>query len=133
MDMIRSFRDKALERFFATGDGRRQRAEYATNSQHSASARRRLTARGYEFAGIPLSCTRWPRQRPLCGHRQRKLAHYIWLDRRRCYRRRSGRLSLRNRFMTRKLPKRGLLPMHPGELLREYILPALDWFTSKST
>src|SRR6202795_649067 len=28
--------------------------------------------------------------------------------------------------MTRKLPKRGLAPMHPGELLREEILPALD-------
>jgi addiction module HigA family antidote len=28
--------------------------------------------------------------------------------------------------MTRKLPKRGLQPMHPGELLREEILPALD-------
>ena len=27
--------------------------------------------------------------------------------------------------MTRKLPKRGLPPMHPGELLREEILPAL--------
>lgn len=28
--------------------------------------------------------------------------------------------------MTRKLLKRGLPPMHPGELLREEILPALD-------
>ncbi len=28
--------------------------------------------------------------------------------------------------MTRKLPKRGLPPMHPGELLRDEILPALD-------
>ena len=28
--------------------------------------------------------------------------------------------------MTRKLPKRGLPPMHPGELLREEILPALE-------
>jgi antitoxin HigA-1 len=28
--------------------------------------------------------------------------------------------------MTRKLPKRSLPPMHPGELLREEILPALD-------
>lgn len=27
--------------------------------------------------------------------------------------------------MTRKLPKRGLPPMHPGELLREDVLPAL--------
>src|SRR6202047_5567279 len=27
---------------------------------------------------------------------------------------------------TKKLPKRGLPPMHPGELLREEILPALD-------
>jgi addiction module HigA family antidote len=35
-------------------------------------------------------------------------------------------LSLKERFMTRKLPKRGLPPMHPGELLREEILPALD-------
>ena len=26
--------------------------------------------------------------------------------------------------MARKLPKRGLAPMHPGELLREEILPA---------
>ena len=26
----------------------------------------------------------------------------------------------------KKLPKRGLPPMHPGELLREEILPALD-------
>ena len=28
--------------------------------------------------------------------------------------------------MTKKLPKRGLPPMHPGQLLREEILPALD-------
>jgi addiction module HigA family antidote len=28
--------------------------------------------------------------------------------------------------MTRNPPKRGLPPMHPGELLREEILPALD-------
>lgn len=28
--------------------------------------------------------------------------------------------------MARKLPKRGLPPMHPGELLREEILPALE-------
>ena len=28
--------------------------------------------------------------------------------------------------MTKKLPKRGLPPVHPGELLREEILPALD-------
>jgi antitoxin HigA-1 len=28
--------------------------------------------------------------------------------------------------MTKKLSKRGLPPMHPGELLREEILPALD-------
>jgi len=27
--------------------------------------------------------------------------------------------------MIKKLPKRGLPPMHPGELLREEILPAL--------
>jgi antitoxin HigA-1 len=27
--------------------------------------------------------------------------------------------------MTKKLPKRGLPPMHPGELLRDEILPAL--------
>src|SRR5258708_26429576 len=33
---------------------------------------------------------------------------------------------IEDRFMTRKLPKRGLPPMHPGELLREDILPALD-------
>src|SRR6476646_1193670 len=28
--------------------------------------------------------------------------------------------------MTKRLPKRGLPPMHPGELLRVEILPALD-------
>src|SRR5262249_23726674 len=28
--------------------------------------------------------------------------------------------------MTKKLPKRGLPPMHPGELLRDEILPALN-------
>src|ERR1700684_2080732 len=32
----------------------------------------------------------------------------------------------KHKAMTRKLPKRGLPPMHPGELLREEILPALD-------
>src|SRR5674476_404304 len=31
-----------------------------------------------------------------------------------------------DKSMTRKLPKRGLPPMHPGELFREEILPALD-------
>src|SRR6202171_5718974 len=30
-----------------------------------------------------------------------------------------------DQFMTRKLPKRRLPPMHPGELFREEILPAL--------
>ena len=30
-----------------------------------------------------------------------------------------------DKSMTKKLPKRGLPPMHPGELLREEILPAL--------
>jgi plasmid maintenance system antidote protein VapI len=28
--------------------------------------------------------------------------------------------------MTKKIPKRGLPPIHTGELLREEILPALD-------
>ena len=28
--------------------------------------------------------------------------------------------------MTKKFPKRGLPPMHPGQLLREEILPAFD-------
>ena len=28
--------------------------------------------------------------------------------------------------MTKKLPKRGLPPMHPGAILREEILPAFD-------
>ena len=37
-----------------------------------------------------------------------------------------GRLSLRKGSMTKKLPRRGLPPMHPGELLREEILPALE-------
>src|SRR5260370_18397390 len=36
------------------------------------------------------------------------------------------KIIIEDRFMTRKLPKRGLPPMHPGELLREEILPALD-------
>jgi addiction module HigA family antidote len=31
-----------------------------------------------------------------------------------------------DRLMTKRLPKRGLPPMHPGELLREEILPALE-------
>ena len=35
-------------------------------------------------------------------------------------------LQREDRLMTRKPPKRGLPPMHPGELLREEILPALD-------
>ena len=53
----------------------------------------------------------------------------VWsdeVDRRRCHRRQSGRLSLRTGSMTKKHPKRSLPPMHPGELLREEILPALD-------
>src|ERR1700757_310460 len=43
-----------------------------------------------------------------------------------CDRRRFGRLSLRKNSMAKKVPKRGLPPMHPGELLREEILPALN-------
>lgn len=35
-------------------------------------------------------------------------------------------LRIEGRLMTRKLPRRGLPPMHPGELLREEILSALD-------
>ncbi|MBI2716966.1 MAG: HigA family addiction module antidote protein [Rhizobiales bacterium] len=46
--------------------------------------------------------------------------------RRRRNRRRFGRLSLRRCSVAKKLPKRGLPPMHPGELLREEILPALE-------
>jgi len=38
---------------------------------------------------------------------------------------RSGAITMEE-VMTKKLPKRGLPPMHPGELLREEILPALD-------
>src|SRR5262249_23103511 len=57
--------------------------------------------------------------------RERKLADHLRLVRRGCDRRRSRRLSLREGFMTKRLPKRGLPPMHPGELLREEILPAL--------
>src|SRR5436309_1822227 len=34
--------------------------------------------------------------------------------------------AMKTRPMTRKPPKRGLPPMHPGELLRDEILPALD-------
>src|SRR5467141_1550063 len=69
---------------------------------------------------------RSPRQRPLRGQRQQKLVDHIRVDRRRHHRRRPRRLSLRIGPMTKKLPKRGLPPMHPGELLREEILPALD-------
>jgi antitoxin HigA-1 len=35
------------------------------------------------------------------------------------------RIATEEGSMARKLPKRGLPPMHPGELLREEILPAL--------
>src|SRR3979490_3145861 len=60
--MIRSFRDKALERFFATGDGRRLSVQ---NSKRVANifavARRRIASRGHELARVPLSCARWPR------------------------------------------------------------------------
>jgi addiction module HigA family antidote len=37
-----------------------------------------------------------------------------------------ARVITEDKPMTRKPPKRGLPPMHPGELLREEILPALD-------
>src|SRR5437762_13862149 len=37
-----------------------------------------------------------------------------------------ARVITEDQIMTRKPPKRGLPPMHPGELLREEILPALD-------
>jgi antitoxin HigA-1 len=33
---------------------------------------------------------------------------------------------IEDRLMSKKLPKRGLPPMHPGEPLRDEILPALD-------
>ena len=33
---------------------------------------------------------------------------------------------IEDKIMIRRPPKRGLPPMHPGELLREEILPALD-------
>src|ERR1700734_1229963 len=36
------------------------------------------------------------------------------------------KITTEDMVMSRKPPKRGLPPMHPGELLREEILPALD-------
>jgi plasmid maintenance system antidote protein VapI len=45
-------------------------------------------------------------------------------DRGTCLRRQTWKIITEVYPMTKKLPKRGLPPMHPGELLREEILPA---------
>ena len=123
--MIRSFRDKALERFFATGDGRRLSVQ---NTKRIANILRALDdASRPEDMNLPGF-----RFHALVGHDKGRYAvsaggnwriTFGWIE--------NDAIEVdlegtEDGFMTRKLPKRGLPPMHPGELLREEILPALD-------
>ena len=80
--MILSFRDKALERFFATGDGRRlsvpntKRIANILRSLDDASRPEDMNLPGFRFHALV-----GRRQGALCGQRQRELAHYIrWVE-----------------------------------------------------
>jgi len=121
--VIRSFRSKGLRRFAEHGDSsklsvqnpdRIRRILLALNVAKSPDAMNVPGFRLYALKGQD-------RPRPACGRRKRKLASDLCLGRRGCRRRRPGGLSL----MSNSRLVRGLKPMHPGEMLREDVLPAL--------
>jgi antitoxin HigA-1 len=125
--MIRSFRDKALERFFGTGDGRRLSVQ---NTRRIANILRALDdASRPEDMNLPGF-----RFHALVGREKGRYAVNASGNWRITFGWTEGDATdvdledyhLRTGSMTRKLPKRGLPPMHPGELLREEILPALN-------
>src|ERR1700733_10380244 len=68
-----------------------------------------------------LPCSQGPRSRPIRGRWKRERGNDFRMGRRGCRRCRFGGLSL----MSRNRLVRGLRPMHPGEMLREDVLPAL--------
>jgi addiction module HigA family antidote len=123
--MIRSFRHKALERFFATGDGRRLSVQ---NPRRIANILRALDdATRAEDMNLPGF-----RFHALIGRDKGRYAVNAsgnggsrsvgWMERPSTS---IWRTIIEEGSMTKKLPKRGLPPMHPGELLREEVLPAL--------
>lgn len=125
--MIRSFRDKALERFFATGDGRRlsvqntRRIANILRALDDASRPEDMNLPGFRFHALVgrdkgrYAVNASGNWRITFGWTEGDAIDVDLED-----------LSLRTGSMTKRLPKRGLPPMHPGELLREEILPALD-------
>jgi addiction module HigA family antidote len=124
--MIRSFRDKAVERFYGAGDGRRlsiqntKRLSNILRVLDDASRPQDMNLPGFRFHSLTgqhigrYAVSASGNWRITFGWAEGAaidvdLEDYI----------------TEKKFMTRKLPKRGLPPMHPGELLREEILPAL--------
>jgi addiction module HigA family antidote len=124
--VIRSFRDKALKRFFATGDGRRlsvQNTRRIANSLRAlddASRPEDMNLPGFRFHAL---VGREKGRYAVNASRNWRIT-FGWIDGDAVDLDLEG-LSLRTGSMAKKLPKRGLPPMHPGELLREEILPAL--------
>jgi addiction module HigA family antidote len=124
--VIRWFTNKVLERFFATGDGRRlsvqntRRIANILRALDDASRPEDMNLPGFRFHAL----VGRDRGRYAVNASGNWRITFGWLD--------GDAIDVDRKIiteedsMTKKLPKRGLPPMHPGELLREEILPALD-------
>jgi antitoxin HigA-1 len=118
--MIRGFRSKALRAYFERRDTR------GLSVQNVARVGRILRAldvatrpEQVNLPGYFLHALRGERRRSVRGYGQ--LANHFRLARQRCDWRGFGGLSL----MVKRSTAKGLPAMHPGELLREDVIPAL--------
>ena len=119
--MIRSFRDKALQAYFETGQARRlsvrnvERIGRILRALDDATAPEQLNLPGY-YLHVLRGERRWSIR--VTGNWR---ITFGW-DANDAIDVEFGGLSL----MAKRPIKRGLPPMHPGELLREDVMPALD-------
>jgi addiction module HigA family antidote len=123
--VIRSFRDKALDRFFATGDGRRlsvqntRRIANILRALDDASRPEDMNLPGFRFHALAAAAAAVMRSTRAETGESRSAGWTVTPSTS------TWKIIAEEDSMTGKLPKRGLAPMHPGELLREEILPAL--------
>ena len=125
--MIRSFRSRALQRYWERNDARRLPAQDLARIRrilgllNQAGAPQDLDLPRFHFHPLTgnLHCA-------LCRDRQCELAYNICMEWRRRSRCRLRGLSLMPSKKRRTGPHPDLLPLHPGEVLREDVLPALD-------
>ena len=121
--MIRTFKSAALKRYWNEGKPKGLPAQdlkrIEANPLVSGGGHR---ARRYGFAWIQVSRAQGEQERHLLGYRSGKLAHHLRVGEG-CGRE-SGPRGLPWRLRT-LLSCRRFKPAHPGEILREDVLPAL--------